>query len=76
MTPERPTVWSGMRRAVVAVLALFALWLLIAIVVGGYYAADGGHGGKPSVELVSIALGAVVLMVDAALIRKLWKGRL
>ena len=63
------------RKATFAVLVLLALWLLAAVVVGGYYAADGGHGGSPSVELVSIAIGAGVLIVDAALLRKLWNGR-
>jgi hypothetical protein len=64
-----------MRWIVLAALALLALGLLSAIVVGLYYAADGGHGGKPSVILVSVGVGAIVLLADAALIRRLWGTR-
>ena len=53
-------------------LVLLALWLLSAIVAGFYYAADGGHGGEPSVILVSVALGAIVLFADVAVIRRRW----
>jgi len=60
-----------MRWIVTVALGLLALWLLNAIVVGLYFAADGGHGGEPSVILVSVALGAVVLLADVALIRRL-----
>ena len=53
-------------------LALLALWLVSAIVVALYYAADGGHGGKPSVELGAVALGGIFLFADVAAIRRLW----
>jgi hypothetical protein len=59
-----------MRRVVVAVLALVALWLMSAILVGLYSAADGGHGGKPSVILLSVGLGAALLFADMVLIRR------
>jgi hypothetical protein len=63
-----------MRRVVLVALVGFALWLLVALVVGLYFAADGGHGGKPSVILVSVAVGAVVLAGDGMLIRRLWRA--
>ncbi len=61
-----------MRWIVLAALALVGLWLLSAIVVGLYYAADGGHGGKPSVILATVGVGAIVLVADAALIWSIW----
>jgi hypothetical protein len=61
-----------MRWIVMVALVLLALWLLSAIVAGLYYAADGGHGGKPLVILVSVALGAILLFADVALIWRLW----
>jgi hypothetical protein len=61
-----------MRRLALVALTAFALWLLIPIVVGLYFAADGGHGGEPSVILVSGGLGALVLALDGLAIRKLW----
>jgi ABC-type anion transport system duplicated permease subunit len=63
-----------MRRIVLVVLGAFGVWLLAAVVVGLYFAADGGHGGKPSVILASVAVGAVVLVADALLIRRLWSA--
>src|SRR5579862_5434897 len=63
-----------MRRLLLVVLVVFALWLSVAIVVGLYFAADGGHGGKVSVILVSVAFGAVVLALDGMLIRRLWNA--
>jgi hypothetical protein len=61
-----------LRRIILVVLVALGVWLLAAVVTGLYFAADGGHGGKPSVILVSAALGAVVLGLDAMLIRRLW----
>jgi ABC-type anion transport system duplicated permease subunit len=62
-------------RLLVTALGAFALWLLVAVVVGVYFAADGGHGGKPSVIWVSVAFGVVVLALDAVLIRRLWSAK-
>jgi hypothetical protein len=61
-----------LRRIFLVVLVAFGLWLLAAVVTGLYFAADGGHGGKPSVILVAAAMGVIVLGLDAMLIRRLW----
>jgi hypothetical protein len=60
-----------LRRIVLVVLIVFGLWLLTAVVTGLYFAADGGHGGKPSVILVAVAMGVILLGLDAMLIRRL-----
>jgi cation transporter-like permease len=62
-------VW---RRILLAALVAFGLWLLSAVVIGLYFAADGGHGGKPSVILASVEVGVIVLGLDAMLMRRLW----
>ena len=61
-----------LRRMVLVALVGFGLWLLAAIVTGLYFAADGGHGGKPSVILVAVAMGVILLGLDAVLVRRLW----
>jgi hypothetical protein len=61
-------VW---RRILLAALVAFGLWLLSAVVIGLYFGADGGHGGKPSVILASVGVGVIVLGLDAMLIRRL-----
>ena len=63
-----------MRRVLLVALVAFALWLFVAVVAGLYFAADGGHGGKPSVILVSVVVGALVLAADGLLIRRLWRA--
>jgi hypothetical protein len=57
------------------VLAAFGLWLATGIAVGVYFAATGGHGGKPSVILVTVAAMLTVLALDAIVIRRLWPSR-
>jgi hypothetical protein len=56
------------------VLVAFGLWLVAGVVTGLYFAADGGHGGKPSVILASVVAGLVILVLDAMLIRRLLRG--
>ncbi len=63
-----------MRRLLLVSRVGFALWLFVAVAVGLYYAADGGHGGKPSVILASVGVGAVALAAEAMLIRRLWNA--
>lgn len=64
-----------MRRALLVGLLAFAVWLVVAVVVGLYFAADGGHGGRTSVILVAVAVGLVVLAADGMVIRRLWNGQ-
>jgi len=71
--PRAPSkVWVGLRRIVLVGFVAFGVWLLVAIVTGFYFAADGGHGGRPSVIVVSAAIGVIILGLDALLIRRLW----
>jgi hypothetical protein len=71
---EQHLRFAGLRRVLLVVLVGFGLWLLSAIVTGLYFAADGGHGGKPSVILVSVGVGVIVMGLDAMFIHQFWNG--
>ena len=62
-------------RIYVALVGAFValIWLVSAAVAGTYFALDGGHGGKPAVIAVAVAVTLVLIAADLWLIRGMWR---